>query len=254
MKLVLKLRRVGLDEPGSLQPTMRAIVGIVGHGYSSAVVHGYGTSLAHLSETLRLQRRCGNGPAVCDRESHSAMLLISMGSINSCLVAALGSLGQPAIGLSGGDDLSFRARRKLGSPDLMCTGEIAASSDRWIDTIWQLGGIPVLSSIALGFDGKYYNVDEDEMATACAIACRADVLVFLTDSPEMREVAGNTHPWLTINQIDNFTKRAVLASDIVKTLRYCRQALLCGVTHVGMLPPRAVSCLFGFLQALDYHG
>ena len=40
--------------------------------------------------------------------------------------------------------------------------------------------------MALGFDGEYYNVNADEMAAACAIACHADALVFLTDVPGVK--------------------------------------------------------------------
>jgi acetylglutamate kinase len=40
--------------------------------------------------------------------------------------------------------------------------------------------------MALGFDGEYYNINADEMAAACAIACHADALVFLTDVPGVK--------------------------------------------------------------------
>ena len=53
-------------------------------------------------------------------------------------MAALGALGQPAVGLSGGDGLMFRARKKRTAPDLGFVGEIAASDPRWIEAIWQV--------------------------------------------------------------------------------------------------------------------
>ena len=77
-------------------------------------------------------------------------LMVFAGRVNKSLVAALGALGQPAVGLSGGDGLIFRARKKRTSPDLGFVGEIAASDPRWIDAIWQLNGVPVLCSMALG--------------------------------------------------------------------------------------------------------
>ena len=30
-----------------------------------------------------------------------------------------------------------------------------------------MSAVPVISSIALGFDGEYYNINADEMAAAC---------------------------------------------------------------------------------------
>ena len=61
-------------------------------------------------------------------------------------MAALGALGQPAVGMTGGDGLLFRARKKRTVPDLGFVGEIAASDPRWIDAIWKLNGIPVIAS------------------------------------------------------------------------------------------------------------
>jgi hypothetical protein len=67
---------------------------------------------------------------------------------------------------------------------------------RWLEAIWQLNGVPVLCSMALGFDGEYYNINADEMAAACAIACRADALVFLTDVPGVKGADGEVLRWL----------------------------------------------------------
>jgi acetylglutamate kinase len=53
-------------------------------------------------------------------------------------------LGQPAVGLSGGDGLLFRARKKRTAPDLGFVGEIVSSDPRWIEAIWQLNGVPVI--------------------------------------------------------------------------------------------------------------
>jgi len=33
----------------------------------------------------------------------------------------------------------------------------------------QLNGVPVISSMALGFDGEYYNINADEMAAAAPL-------------------------------------------------------------------------------------
>ena len=62
--------------------------------------------------------------------------------MNKKLVASLGALGQPAVGMSGGDGLLFRARKKRTAPDLGFVGEIAASDPRWLEAIWQLNGVP----------------------------------------------------------------------------------------------------------------
>ena len=169
---------------------MRAIAELVRDGNQVAVVHGGGVQLTRTLKALGKQSEFIDGLRVTDAETRDVALMVFAGRVNKSLVAALGALGQPAVGLSGGDGLLFRARKKRTSPDLGFVGEIAASDPRWLEAIWQLNGVPVLCSMALGFDGEYYNINADEMAAACAIACRADALVFLTDVPGVKGANG----------------------------------------------------------------
>jgi acetylglutamate kinase len=169
--------------------------------------------------------------------------MVLAGKVNKSLVAAFGALGQPAIGLSGGDGSIFRARKKKTDPDLGFVGEIASSDPKWLDAIWQLNGVPVLSSMALGFDGEYYNVNADEMAAACAIACGADALVFLTDVPGVKDATGAVLRWLSIDQIAEMAKNAVITGGMLPKLGSCREALLNGVKRVRILPADAAGSL-----------
>jgi acetylglutamate kinase len=184
-----------------------------------------------------------NGLRVTDAETRDTALMVLAGRVNKGLVAALGSVGQPAFGVSGGDGLMFRARKKRTEPDLGFVGEIAASDPRWIEAIWQLQGVPVISSMALGFDGEYYNINADEMAAACATACRADALVFLTDVPGVRGANGDVMRWLSIDQIAEMAKSAVISGGMLPKLSACREALLHGVKRVRILPAEAAKVL-----------
>ncbi|MFZ0393093.1 MAG: acetylglutamate kinase, partial [Terracidiphilus sp.] len=170
----------------------------------------------------------------------------------------LGGVGQPAFGMTGGDGLVFRARKKRTAPelgaDLGYVGEIAASDPRWIEAIWNLGGVPVLSSMALGFDGEYYNVNADEMAAACAIACRADALVFLTDVPGVRGADGQVMRWLSIDQIAEMAKSAIISGGMLPKLGACREALLNGVKRVRILPADAAGVLPDLCSTRVAHG
>jgi acetylglutamate kinase len=174
--------------------------------------------------------------------------------VNKGLVAAFGALGQPAMGMTGGDGLLFRARKKRTSPDLGFVGEIAASDPRWLDAIWKLNGVPVISSIALGFDGEYYNINADEMAAACAVASRADALVFLTDVPGVKGANGEVLRWLSIDQIAEMAKSAVISGGMLPKLSACREALLNGVKRVRILPAEAAGSLPDLCSSRVAHG
>ena len=254
MKYVVKLGGAGLETPALLAGSMRAIVDLVRDGNQVAVVHGGGVQLTRTLKALGKESQFINGLRITDAETRDVALMVFAGKVNKSLVAALGALGQPAVGLTGGDGLLFRARKKRTSPDLGFVGEIAASDPRWIEAIWQLNGVPVISSMALGFDGEYYNINADEMAAACAIACRADALVFLTDVPGVKGANGQVLRWLSIDQIAEMAKSAVISGGMLPKLSACREALLNGVKRVRILPAEAAGSLPDLCSSRVSHG
>jgi acetylglutamate kinase len=204
--------------------------------------------LTRTLKALGKQSEFINGLRVTDAETRDVALMVFAGKVNKTLVAALGAIGQPAVGLSGGDGLSFRARKKrallgIGAPDLGFVGEIASSDARLIEAVWQTNCVPVFCSMALGFDGEYYNINADEMAAACAIACKADALVFLTDVPGVKGPTGAVMRWLSIDQIAEMAKSAVISGGMLPKLGACREALLNGVKRVRILPAEAAGSL-----------
>ncbi len=86
-------------------------------------------------------------------------------------------------------------------PDLGYVGEICSVDPQWIERFWDAGVVPVVSSLALGFDGEYYNVNADQMASAFAVACDADALVYLTDVAGVKDADGSVIRWLDVNAI-----------------------------------------------------
>lgn len=254
MKYVVKLGGAGLENPTLLDGCTRAIVELVRDGNQVAIVHGGGVQLTRTLKALGKQSQFIDGLRVTDAETRDVALMVFAGRVNKSLVAALGALGQPAVGLTGGDGLLFRARKKRTTPDLGFVGEIASADPRWLEAIWQLNGVPVLSSMALGFDGEYYNINADEMAAACAIACRADALVFLTDVPGVKDGNGDVLRWLSIDQIAEMAKSAIISGGMLPKLGACREALLNGVKRVRILPAEAAGVLPDLCSSRVAHG
>lgn len=243
MKFVIKLGGVSMENPATLLGSTQAIVDLVRNGHQVAVVHGGGAALTRTLTQLGKQSSFISGLRITDADTRDAALMVLAGRINKQLVASIGKLGQAAVGLSGGDGLLFRARKKRTAPDLGFVGEIAASDPRWLLAVWQMDAVPVISSIALGFDGEYYNVNADEMAAACAISCHADVLVFLTDVPGVRGPNGEVMRWLTLKQIPELTRNSIVSGGMLPKLSACREALLGGVQRVRILPAESAALL-----------
>ena len=243
MKYVVKLGGATIENQPLLRDCGKAIAELVTDGNQVAVVHGGGAQLTRTLAQMGRESQFISGLRVTDAETRDAAIMVLAGRVNKSLVAAIGSHGQAAIGLSGGDGHVFRARKKKTVPDLGFVGEIAASDPRWLEAIWTMHAVPVISSIALGFDGEYYNINADEMAAACAISTHADNLVFLTDVPGVKDADGNVMRWLTLPQIPMLEQQRVVSGGMLPKLNSCREALLHGVKRVRILPAESARSL-----------
>jgi len=212
-----------------------------------AVVHGGGSALTRTLNLLGKKSDFINGLRVTDAETRDVALMVLAGIVNKSLVAAIALAGQPAVGLCGGDGGAFRARKKENQDhDLGFVGEICFSEPRWIRAIWTEGGIPVLSSVALGADGQYYNVNADQMAAACAVACHADALIFLTDVAGVKKADGSVIPWLNLHDVAGLVEDSVISGGMLPKLEACTHALKRGVGRVRILPAAQAELLPNF--------
>ena len=239
MKFVVKLGGAALEDATLLHACAHAIADLVRDGHKVAVVHGGGVQLTRLLKQMGKTSEFVAGLRITDAETRDAALMVLGGRVNKALVASLDAAGQSAVGLTGGDGHVFRARKKRTDPavgDLGFVGEIAATDPKWLDAIWAMSAVPVISSIALGFDGEYYNINADEMAAACAVATKADALVFLTDVPGVKGSDGNVLRWLKLPDIPAMERAAVVSGGMLPKLNACKEALQNGVKRVRILP------------------
>ena len=101
--------------------------------------------------------------------------------------------------------------------------------------------MPVISSIALGFDGEYYNINADEMAAACAVATKADALVFLTDVPGVQGADGEVMRWLSLETDSRADQQRPSSGGMLPKLKPAARRLLHGVKRVRILPADAAN-------------
>lgn len=250
MKIVIKLGGAALEDKNTLHKCASAIVELAEDGHSLTVVHGGGAALTRTLKLLGKESDFINGLRITDAETRDVALMVLAGIVNKSLVAAIVAAGRPAIGLCGGDGMAFRARKKQTQGyDLGFVGEICFVEPRWLEAIWGLGGIPVLSSVALGSDGEYYNVNADQMAAACAVACQASALIFLTDVAGVKDADGAVIRWLDLSRIAGLVETSVVQGGMLPKLEACRHALSKGVGRVRILPASEAEVLPQFYFA-----
>jgi len=237
VKIVVKIGGAALEDHTTLRKCAQAIVELAKDGHCVAVVHGGGSALTRTLKLMGKKSDFINGLRITDAETRDVALMVLAGIVNKKLVAAIQAAGFPAIGLCGGDGSAFRARKNdRGGEGLGFVGEICATEPRWLKAIWREGGIPVFSSLALGFDGEYYNINADQMAASCATACGADLLIFLTDVPGVKDAAGAVIRWLRVAEVSGMVADSVIHGGMLPKVAACVEALRNGVGRVRILP------------------
>jgi acetylglutamate kinase len=172
--------------------------------------------------------------------------MVLAGFMNKSLVAALTKSGVHAMGLSGGDGPVFMARKRKSGPDLGFVGDICSVDTTWLQAIWNAGGVPVVSSIALGTDGEYYNVNADQMAAACAVACHAQTLIFLTEVAGVLDETGLPIRHLDQKGIKLLIQTSVITGGMLPKMEACQSALHGGVNRVRIFPAGSAAELADF--------
>jgi acetylglutamate kinase len=242
--IVVKVGGAAIDDARTLRKCAQSIAELAQDGHRVAVVHGGGGALTRMLERLGKKSQFVEGLRVTDAETRDVALMVLGGIVNKNLVAAIQAAGMPAIGFCGGDGMTFRARKKfVHGRDLGFVGEICFAEPCWIEALWRQGAIPVMASLALGADGEYYNVNGDEMAAACAAACHANTLIFLTDVPGVRDASGSVMPWLSTKQAAELEASSIISGGMLPKLHACGLALKQGVGRVRILPATEVEML-----------
>lgn len=246
MKLVVKIGGAALDNKEIVQRFASAVVQLSKLGHQVVVVHGGGAALTRTLKELGRQSQFIDGLRVTDSQTRDVALMVLAGQLNKQLAAAIVRAGQPALGLCGGDLRLCSAMKKRSGPDLGYVGEVTGVNAEWIEKLWAQGAIPVIATIALGPDGEYYNVNADQFASACAIGCKANALVFFTDVPGVKGEDGTVIRWLPMDSIGNMVQQATVSGGMLPKLEACMWALRRGVHRVRILPANSVEVLPSF--------
>ena len=252
MTIVVKIGGAALDDAAVVERLVQSISALIKNGHRVAVVHGGGAALSRTLRNLGFESRFVGGLRVTDVQTRDTALMVLAGQLNKKLVAAFNHAGQVALGMCGGDLGLVRSYKRRGEADLGYVGEICSVEPRWFHMLWDEGVVPVVASIALGFDGEYYNVNADDMASACAIACRAHALVFLTDVPGVKNGDGAVLRWLDVRTIAAMVDEATVTGGMLPKLEACTRAKRHGIERVRIMPANNVELLPGvFTQRID---
>jgi acetylglutamate kinase len=254
MKLVVKLSSVALDDETVVQKFARALGDLLSCGHRVTVVHGWiprpdGASAGSMNG-LGTNGRAANG-----REIKETAIMALGGLANKTLVARLGLSGINALGLCGTDGNMMRLRQKaVGDSVRFPAAEVVAVTPHWLDVISKSGGVPVLTSVAAGPDGRHHVLDADQLAGACAVGWDSDALVFLTSVDCPRDEDGAAMRWLDAGKIAELSRQSSFSPRMLSKLMVCRNVLSRGVRRARIFPVSQIDSLGSFYFAKSDSG
>lgn len=156
-------------------------------GVKPVVVHGGGPQITAMLDRLGLEGEFKGGFRVTTPKVMEVVRMVLFGQVGRDLVGLINNHGPYAVGTSGEDAGLFQAEKRLVEVDGKLTdiglvGEIVNVDASSLMDIIDAGRIPVVSTIAPGFDDdEVYNINADTAAGALAVALGAERLLILTD-------------------------------------------------------------------------
>ncbi|HEX4965956.1 MAG TPA: acetylglutamate kinase [Thermoanaerobaculia bacterium] len=162
-------------------------------GIRVVLVHGGGNQSTDLARALGAEARFVEGRRVTDEKALEVAAMVLNGAVNTQLLAVCRKLGVPAVGVSGVDGGLIQARKRppvrVGDElvDYGFVGDIAAVDPKPLTAILDAGYVPVVSPLSAADDGTLLNINADTVASALAVALKAEKLLFLTGAAGILE-------------------------------------------------------------------
>ena len=255
MRITIKLGGSILEEAAIRQRLLAQVSGMAARGHEIILVHGGGKSLNRRLAQMQMTSRFIDGLRVTDAETLEVAVMVLAGEVNKKIVAEMGRLGTKALGICGADVGAVRCARLSelpGNPDgIGFVGKPTEVDRSFFELVLGSGIVPVVSSIALGPDAQLYNVNADQMASACASGTGCDSLIYLTDVPGVRDEDGSVLRALGKSEILSLRARGILSGGMLPKTSSCLEAVEAGVASVYILPGASPDVLTNFEEGRE---
>ena len=230
MKALVKLGGTLADDPGLRRNLAEQIVAAQATGVELYVVHGGGKQLTRALERRGIESRFSQGLRITGEEAIQIVAEVLGGSVNTDVVAAIRAAGGSAVGLSGVDGHLTTASQL--APELGAVGRIDHVDPELLHLLTAHGHVPVIACMAGDDNGTFYNVNADQMASACAAALHVDRLIFLTDVCGVKDADGNWAAQLDREAIEELIASGVATGGMQAKLSAATAALAGGIASV----------------------
>ncbi len=218
-------------------------------GIRLVLVHGARTQIAARLHEAGRQLRYVNGLRLTDADD-LRYVKQAVGRVRIRIEARLsmGLANSPMYGarlrVVSGNVVTARPLGVRDGVDYGFTGEVRRIDDRAIKLSLDHEAIALLSPLGYSPTGEIFNLSAEDVATATAMALRADKLLVLSEGAEWRDPAGQLIRELSPSDAERLLAAAADRSeDTVRHLRLALRACRAGVRRVHLLNRRVDGAL-----------
>ena len=223
MRVLIKLSGKILESEalrGSLSEQIRILRD---RGVTILMVHGAGKQLTEYCRVNRIPVIQHHGRRVTDDQALEAAVKV-FSSVNREITASLLAAGVKAVGMSAFDGNLTASRKRPPIPvsengekvDFGLVAEIEKVEPLVVETLWEAGFTPVISSLCADENGQILNINADTLAAELAVSLAADSLISVSDVQGVYRDLGDPDsliPRLSLEDAKELLNRKEVISD-----------------------------------------
>lgn len=199
-------------------------------GTKPVIVHGGGPAIKDMLEKLAIKFEFVDGLRKTTEPMMEIVEMVLSGSVNPKLVRRVNETGINALGVSG-TNMKILEGTAIDYDKYGLVGEVTAVNTGLLQQLIAADIVPIISPIALGADGKTYNVNADTAAGAVASALAAEQLIFVTDVPGILQ-DGTLIEEVTVAEIEELIAQEVIYGGMIPKVKAAMKGLLGNVQEV----------------------
>lgn len=216
-------------------------------GMKPVVVHGGGPEINAMLGRLDVESEFVNGLRVTSEDAMEVVEMVLSGKVNKSIVTDIETKGVRAIGISGKDGSTIKARKLVkDGTDYGHVGEVDEVDTSLIRSLIDNDFIPVIAPIGKDDRGNTYNINADYVAMDISAALQAEKLLFLTDVPGVLmdvDDADSVVHFMGLEEIDPLIEDGTISGGMIPKIECCRSVVKRGVNNVHIIDGRVENCL-----------
>lgn len=210
-------------------------------GVNVVLVHGGGPEINAMLKAVGKESKFINGMRVTDKETIDIVQMVLAGKVNKSLVQLLESHGGKALGFCGLDGRLLMAEKLVSSVDLGYVGEIKEVNPAPLNNAMQNGYIPIVATVAGGYDGNVYNINADLAAAQIAAKLGAKKLILMTDIRGLLRDVNDDESLISVvnvSEVPMLKRDGIIKGGMIPKIDCCVEAVRNGVNRAHIIDGR----------------